>query len=114
MSSIFMMKQVIDYAHEEIKRIVEENEGLKKRIRELENGVKTSIIKPTLAATHKNVVVNDADFEEESMNFSGFEEEEEKKTEENKVITVTGEANKREHQREYQRLYRERKKNEKK
>lgn len=109
-----MMKQVIDYAHEEIKRILEENERLKKRIIELENGVKTSIIKPTLAGTHKNVVVNDADFEEESMNFSGVEEEEEKKTEENKVIMVTGEANKREHQREYQRLYRERKKNEKK
>jgi replication fork clamp-binding protein CrfC len=104
MSSIFMLKQVIDYAHAEIAKCMAENEELKKRIAELEK--KTG--RPPIIVEPKNeIIVNDAEFKEAAMDF--VEVHVENKTDE-KQIVVQKTKERKDYQREYQKLYRQKKK----
>jgi thymidylate synthase len=114
MSSIFTIKHVVDYAHDEVMRFITENERLKARIAELEK----------LIPVNSNQIVHetekDNDFDDDAMDFT-FEEEEsnveeaiqQEKTEE-KVVVVTTEKSRKDYQREYQKQYRQKKKQEEK
>ena len=114
MSSIFTIKHVVDYAHDEVMRFITENERLKARIAELEK----------LISVKSNQIVHetekDDDFDDDAMDFP-FEEEEsdveeaiqQEKTEE-KVVVVTTEKSRKDYQREYQKQYRQKKKQEEK
>ena len=112
MSSIFTIKHVVDYAHDEVMRFITENERLKARIAELEK----------LIPVNSNQIIHetekDNDFDDDAMDFP-FEEEEsdveeaiqQEKTEE-KVVVVTTEKSRKDYQREYQKQYRQKKKKE--
>jgi hypothetical protein len=113
MSSIFTIKQLIDqYVHDEVTRIVTENERLKVRIAELEK----------LISVNSNKIVDktekDDDFDDDAMDFP-FEEEEsdvdeaiQQEKPEEKVVVVTTEKSRKDYQREYQKQYRQKKKQE--
>jgi len=112
MSSIFTIKHVVDYAHDEVMRLLTENERLKARIAELEklNSVNSN---QTVHETEK-----DDDFDDDAMDFP-FEEEEsdveeviQQEKPEEKVVVVTTEKSRKDYQREYQKQYRQKKKQE--
>ena len=112
MSSIFTIKHVVDYAHDEVLRFITEIERLKARIIELEK----------IISVNSNQIIHetekDEDFDDDAMDFP-FEEEEsdveeaiqQEKTEE-KVVVVTTEKSRKDYQREYQKQYRQKKKKE--
>jgi hypothetical protein len=106
MSSIFMLKQVIDYAHAEIAKCMAENEELKKRIAELE---KKPLRPPIIVEPKNEIILNDAEFKEAAMNFVEVHVETENKTDE-KQIVVQKTKERKDYQREYQKLYRQKKK----
>jgi len=112
MSSIFTIKHVVDYAHDEVMRFISENERLKARIVELEK----------LISVNSNQIVHetvkDNDFDDDAMDFP-FEEEEsdveeavQQEKPEEKVVVVTTEKSRKDYQREYQKQYRQKKKQE--
>lgn len=112
MSSIFTIKHIVDYAHDEVMRLLIENERLKARIAELEklNSVNSNQI------VHETV--KDDELEEDAMDFP-FEEEEsdveeaiQQEKPEEKVVVVTTEKSRKDYQREYQKQYRQKKKQE--
>lgn len=114
MSSIFTIKHVVDYAHDEVMRFITENERLKARIAELEK----------LISVNSNQIIHktetDDDLDEDAMDFP-FEEEEsdveeaiQQEKPEEKVVVVTTEKSRKDYQREYQKQYRQKKKQEEK
>jgi len=114
MSSIFTIKHVVDYAHDEVMRLLLEIERLKERNTELEK----------LLSINSNQTVHetgkDDELEDDAMDFP-FEEEEsdveeviQQEKPEEKVVVVTTEKSRKDYQREYQKQYRQKKKQEEK
>ena len=112
MSSIFTIKHVVDYAHDEVLRFITEIERLKARIIELEK----------IISVNSNQIIHetekDEDFDDDAMDFP-FEEEEsdveeavQQEKPEEKVVVVTTEKSRKDYQREYQKQYRQKKKQE--
>ena len=125
MSSIFVLKPIIDLLHEEAVRNVNQINELKDRIADLEKDLASlrdlkpikieqveqmSEIKPKRSGPKiapKKIVINDEDFAKEAETFT----EPVNEVVEEKVVTVVNkEKTKKEYQQEYQRQYRKLKK----
>ena len=112
MSSIFILKPIIDQLHEDVlhyvakmKELEAKNALLEREIAQLKG---TPKVRPPIHVEKKeNIVINDAEFMNEASTFDNIVQEEKK---EEKVVVVQEDKNRRDYQRDYQRLYREKKK----
>lgn len=96
-SSIFILKPIIDMLHEDVLRYVKQIEELNKKVEILENELKSS----RTQKKKNEVVIDDINFADEAI--ENFQDDQQKTDE--KVVVVNEDA-KKASKKEYQRQYR--------